>query len=275
MSTAFPSTPSPQRVYSWNNPGDSTHRPMRPSPLASPSSPTSSPVSAAQSRRRSQYKAKSPATPLASSSRFHGVVRSASLSGGSVFGSGGSGGGIASPIVEDAHRDMIRERFKARCLQRAKEARDRSIKQKRYEYNSSDSIAGSDDTVMDEDEGDDDDDEDILQDELFRRIMNNAARKSQHSYRVSYAQDVGSSFDPDMEDVAAWEQELHTSERLPDFPALSPNDLLDEEISAYAEEQAALADFQDLDIDELLAWSDAEEDLSHLTNHGMEVDSVH
>lgn len=65
------------------------------------------------------------------------------------------------------------------------------------------------------------------------------------------------------------------SERLPDFPALSPNDLLDEEISAYAEEQAALADFQDLDIDELLAWSDAEEDLSHLTNHGMEVDSVH
>lgn len=122
--------------------------------------------------------------------------------------------------------------------------------------------------------------------------MNNAARKSQHSYRVSYAEDVGSSFDPDMEDVAAWEQELHgitssfsqlwlvlkssklASEMLPDFPALSPNDLLDEEISAYAEEQAALADFQDLDIDELLAWSDAEEDLSHLTTHGMEVDSV-
>ncbi|KAL4259621.1 hypothetical protein AB1N83_008218 [Pleurotus pulmonarius] len=273
MSTTFPSTPSPQRIYSWKNPADSTHRPIRPSPLASPSSPTSSPVSAAQSRRRSQYKAKSPATPLASSSRHHGVVRSASLSGGSVFGSGGSGGGSTSPLVEDAHRDLIRERFKARCLQRAKEARNRAIKQKRYDYNSSDGMAGSDDTVMDEDEGEGEDDEDILQDELFRRIMNNAARKFQHSYRVSYAQDVGSSFDPDMEDIAAWEQELH--EQLLDFPALSPNDLLDEEISAYAEEQAALADFQDLDIDELLAWSDAEEDLSHLTNNGMEVDSAH
>lgn len=163
MSTAFPSTPSPQRIYSWTNPADSTHRPIHPSPLASPSSPTSSPVSAAQARRRSQYKGKSPATPLASSSRYHGAVRSASLSGGSVFGSGGSGGGSALPIVEDARRDMIRERFKARCLQKAKEARDRAIKQKRYEYNSSDSMAGSDDTVMDEDEEGDDD---VLQDEV-------------------------------------------------------------------------------------------------------------
>lgn len=38
--------------------------------------------------------------------------------------------------------------------------------------------------------------------------MANATRKEHHSYRLSYAQEVGSSFDPDLEDVAAWEQEL-------------------------------------------------------------------
>ena len=38
--------------------------------------------------------------------------------------------------------------------------------------------------------------------------MANATRKEHHSYRISYAQEVGSSFDPDLEDVATWEQEL-------------------------------------------------------------------
>ena len=38
--------------------------------------------------------------------------------------------------------------------------------------------------------------------------MANATRKERHSYRISYAQEVGSSIDPDLEDVATWEQEL-------------------------------------------------------------------
>jgi hypothetical protein len=38
--------------------------------------------------------------------------------------------------------------------------------------------------------------------------MANSNRKQVHSYRVSYAQEVGSSFDPDMEDVGSWEREL-------------------------------------------------------------------
>ena len=38
--------------------------------------------------------------------------------------------------------------------------------------------------------------------------MANATRKECHSYNLSYAQEVGSSIDPDMEDVASWEQEL-------------------------------------------------------------------
>ena len=40
--------------------------------------------------------------------------------------------------------------------------------------------------------------------------MESSFRKSQHSYRVSYALEVGSSFDPDLEDVAKWEEELGT-----------------------------------------------------------------
>lgn len=33
-------------------------------------------------------------------------------------------------------------------------------------------------------------------------------RKQQHVYRLSYAHDVGSSFDPDVENIADWEREL-------------------------------------------------------------------
>ncbi|KAJ3523397.1 hypothetical protein NMY22_g11456 [Coprinellus aureogranulatus] len=33
-------------------------------------------------------------------------------------------------------------------------------------------------------------------------------RKEQHAYRASYAREVGSSFDPDMEDVTRWEEEV-------------------------------------------------------------------
>lgn len=38
--------------------------------------------------------------------------------------------------------------------------------------------------------------------------MASVNRKQQYSYRLSYAEDVGSSFDPDMEDVADWESDL-------------------------------------------------------------------
>lgn len=38
--------------------------------------------------------------------------------------------------------------------------------------------------------------------------MTSLNHKRQHQYRLSYAAEVGSSFDPDMEDVAEWENEL-------------------------------------------------------------------
>ena len=36
----------------------------------------------------------------------------------------------------------------------------------------------------------------------------NTNRRQQHSYRVSYEVEVGSSFDPNLEDADVWEQEL-------------------------------------------------------------------
>ena len=44
--------------------------------------------------------------------------------------------------------------------------------------------------------------------QLFGRIMTSVKRKQQHQYRLSYAQEVGSSFDPDFDDVTKWENEL-------------------------------------------------------------------
>lgn len=38
--------------------------------------------------------------------------------------------------------------------------------------------------------------------------MENANRRQQHAYRVSFADEVGSSFDPSFEDAASWEEEL-------------------------------------------------------------------
>ena len=44
--------------------------------------------------------------------------------------------------------------------------------------------------------------------QLFRRIMASARHKQQHNFRLSYQLEVGSSVDPDMEDISHWEHEL-------------------------------------------------------------------
>jgi hypothetical protein len=46
-------------------------------------------------------------------------------------------------------------------------------------------------------------------------------RKTQHAYRVSYAREIGSSFDPDIEDVSRWEDELRADPVHPPFPTSS------------------------------------------------------
>ena len=47
--------------------------------------------------------------------------------------------------------------------------------------------------------------------QLFRRIMASARHKQQHNFRLSYQLEVGSSVDPDMEDISGWEHELQGS----------------------------------------------------------------
>ena len=51
---------------------------------------------------------------------------------------------------------------------------------------------------------------------------------------------------------------------------LTPIDLADEELAAYAEECAALADFGDIPEEELFSWSDFEEP----DEHGYDMDVV-
>jgi hypothetical protein len=191
------------------------YQPLNSSPLASPS-PKSSPVAAVQARRRLQFKARTSSTPVASSSRSFPSARSITCSGESVF-----GGGVAPGPVEAPQKTFLRERFRARCFERAARAREKAVSVKRYASEASSD--GFDEAMDDEDEEDDDD---IMQDEvrfnhlpllifrvlfslqLFSRIMANASSKQRHSYRVSYAHDVGSSFDPDLEDIDEWEREL-------------------------------------------------------------------
>ena len=44
--------------------------------------------------------------------------------------------------------------------------------------------------------------------QLFRRIMTSARKKQNHNFCLSYQLEVGSSVDPDMEDISGWEDEL-------------------------------------------------------------------
>lgn len=128
------------------------------------------------------------------------------------------------------------------------------MKQRRYTGYSDRSSDGFE--MEDEDEDEEENDDDIMSDELFRRIMDQMDRKIGHIYQLSYAQEVGSSFDPDMEDIEEWERETLDP---------SPVDWDDEELEAYAEEcarQAALDDLADIPEEELFNLHDIDDILS-------------
>ncbi|KAI0826439.1 hypothetical protein BC629DRAFT_1456323 [Irpex lacteus] len=92
--------------------------------------------------------------------------------------------------------------------------------------------------------------------QFFSRIMASAKRKQQHSYRVSYSHEVGSSFDPDMEDPEEWEHELKE-----DVLEEGPDDeFTEEELAAYAVERELLEGLTEEDI---FSYSDID-DLSYL-----------
>lgn len=103
--------------------------------------------------------------------------------------------------------------------------------------------------------------------------MTSIRHKEKHSYRLSYQQDVGSSFDPDMEDMDEWERFLKgllssscscwsiTDLRYiivdePAVPAPQPDDFDEAELAEYAAEHELL---EGLDPDEIFGYSDLDD----------------
>ena len=135
-----------------------------------------------------------------------------------------------TPAQDNPRRAFLREQFKKRCFERAQKARHDQVRNRRTSSSalSSDGFDFDDDAKMEERENQDAED-DVLNDEvwklfpffsftgvhrrralvqLFRRIMASARHKQQHNFRLSYQLEVGSSVDPDMEDISRWENEL-------------------------------------------------------------------
>ncbi|KAE9403561.1 hypothetical protein BT96DRAFT_1016950 [Gymnopus androsaceus JB14] len=257
-SSPTPSTPLSNRS-NYHSLSRNYHKPLNSSPLARDyPSPNSSPVAEAQARRQSQYKSR--------------------------VSSGSSRARTASAPSVDSQKALFRDRFKERCLERAEKARAKARASKRRLDASSDGF----DEVMDDDMEETDDD--IMQSDLYHRLMLNQAHQQRHAFRRSYYADVGSSFDPDMEDVTVWEQELTAFETaqlgrstspdsmmetaaISDITEITPEELEHAELEAYAEEcerQAALADFEDIPLDELFTLDDEELRELMTSNEGSE-----
>src|ERR1700733_8749370 len=152
----LPSTPLSRSSHNYPILGHG-YQPLNSSPLASPSPQKSSPVVAAQARRRLQFKARTPSTPVASSSRSFPSAGSITPTAGgrSLF-------NRVSDSVQDSQKAFLREKFKARCFQRAVRAREKAIREKRY---ASEASSDGFDDSMDYDEEEDDDA--IMQDEVY------------------------------------------------------------------------------------------------------------
>lgn len=172
-----------------------TYRPFSPSPLASPSPSRSSPSSNFQKqlpeRRRLQFKSttssitRSSTLPSSSPSSTRTRHTSSSRTR-SVPSSSGSTNTILSPSTshhvtyapfnhpEDPQKQFLRERLKAKCLDRAQKARARAVKKRRYTGYSDrssdgfdvDDQGGGSNRMDDEEDEDDEDDDDIMGDEV-------------------------------------------------------------------------------------------------------------
>ena len=136
-------------------PGTYSHVPLQSSPLASPAS---SPAAAASARRRSQYKANAFSSPVdRRSSGAYGKRRLSSDN----FVQGSSTQPTSAPPSEEAPRKaFLKERLKARCLERAQKKRERAIA-RGSRHLSSDASSDGLEELMDED---DEDEENMLND---------------------------------------------------------------------------------------------------------------
>ncbi|KAK7436052.1 hypothetical protein VKT23_019355 [Stygiomarasmius scandens] len=258
-----PSTPQSNRSLCRQS-----YTPINSSPLATSSPTYPSPISEAQARRKSQYKSRTASLSLVESpvyartSKSKGCGESLPLSL-----RAGYSAGVASH--SETHT-LLRDKFKYRCLERAEKARKRTVTNRRK------SQASSDDIFM-EDDMDEETDEQLMSDEFYRRVMTNSNRQDARRRLRTYYDECGSSFDPDLRDVVEWEQELDDSRSsslkpdAPDNSDLTPEEFENAELEAYAQEceiQAALADFEDIPLDQLFA----NDDVSELGQCEMDID---
>ncbi|THU96209.1 hypothetical protein K435DRAFT_966058 [Dendrothele bispora CBS 962.96] len=254
-----PSTPRSDRSSLYHK---KSYTPLNSSPLATSSPTYPSPISEAQARRKFQYKSRTSSSSLTDlpiySRQFD--TNSGDRSSPLALWAGYSAGVAAQ---SETHA-LLRDKFKYKCLERAQKARRRAVNNKRRLQ------SGSDDVFMEDDMDEEDTDEQLMSNEFYRRVMTNSNRQDARRRLRTYYDECGSSFDPDLEDVGEWEHELDdshpslpSSQMSPNNEDLTPEQRDDAELEAYAQEyetQAALADFEDIPLDELLAPDGFSED---------------
>jgi len=234
----------------------SPYRPHTSSPLSEsfPLSPSRPPAAKLQSRRLAQYKSTSTPTRRVSSA-FHSRPPKHAAADEPNFSARLFSSSVAAPgDAENPRSALLRDRLRQRCASRAQEARTKRVERERRRNGLS---SDGEDMSMESDEEDDDD---VLNDELFRRIIASAKHKQRHSYRLSFQDEVGSSLDPDMEDIAELERALQEGGPLSDPP---PSDLDEEDIAELAAQAEEAELWADIDVAHpILSLDDIDIDIS-------------
>ncbi|KAI9459149.1 hypothetical protein BJY52DRAFT_1416187 [Lactarius psammicola] len=216
----------------------STYRPHTSSPLSESFSPSPSASAAAslQSRRIAQYK--STATPTRRVSTAYSYRPSRASVDKLSFVPSLFSSTAVSEESENPRDALLRGRLRERCARRAQQARTKRVETERRK-----NALSSDGEDVDMDSDEENDEDTVLNDELFRRIIASASQKRRYSYRLSFQNEVGSSIDPDMEDIAAWERSLQGGDSpVIDESDLPPSEFDEDEIA----ERAAQAEEADL-----------------------------
>ena len=153
-----PSTPI-SRQYSF--------KPLNSSPLSF------SPLNRSQAfeRRRLQFKSQNPISSLSRSSTLPSLTsrrfpcsRTRSIPSNTTPNLSGQNARPHFTHPEDNQKQFLRERIKAKCIERAQKARERAVKQRRYTGYSDRSSDGFE--MEDEDEDEEENDDDIMSDEV-------------------------------------------------------------------------------------------------------------
>ncbi|KAG8983353.1 hypothetical protein FRB90_006097 [Tulasnella sp. 427] len=121
----------------------------------------------------------------------------------------------------------------AKCAARVTKDREKAQEKERRKYASSSSEAGSSDVEMSEDDEDEDENRDEADDSLYQRLMADQRRRERHTQMFLFERQVGSSFDPDIEDLAEWEDNDELPEAVPEDLEDYFDDDDDQLLSAY------------------------------------------